>query len=107
MPATLLLLPGRAGHHHLPHAGPVRPRRPLEPTRATPQDYSADALSIFIETLPAIRNALAHGSAMLHPTVLGTFEIVADLVNQLYPVDAPAISSSVGGRNSRPPTVGK
>lgn len=52
-----------------------------------PQDYSADALSIFIETLPAIRNALAHGSSMLHPTVLGTFEIVADLVNQLYPVD--------------------
>jgi hypothetical protein len=60
-----------------------------------PQDYSADALSIFIETRPAIRNALAHGSSMLHPTVLGTFEIVADLVNQLYPVDAPAIRPRV------------
>lgn len=52
-----------------------------------PQDYSDDALSIFIETLPAIRNTYAHGSSMLHPIVLGTFEIVADLVNQLYPVD--------------------
>ena len=49
-----------------------------------PQDYSDDALSIFMETLPAIRNTYAHGSAMLHPTVLGTFEIVTDLVNQLY-----------------------
>ena len=50
-----------------------------------PQDYSDDALSIFIKTLPAIRNTYAHGSSMLHPTVLGTFEIVTDLVNQLYP----------------------
>lgn len=53
-----------------------------------PQDYSDDALSIFIETLPAIRNNYAHGSSMLHPTVLGTFEIVTDLVNQLYPADS-------------------
>lgn len=52
-----------------------------------PQDYSDDALSIFIETLPAIRNTYAHGSSMLLPTVLGTFEIVTDLVNQLYPAD--------------------
>lgn len=49
-----------------------------------PQDYSADALSIFIETLPAIRNEFAHGSSALHSTVLGTFEIVTDLVNQLH-----------------------
>lgn len=49
-----------------------------------PQDYSDDALSIFIETLPAIRNTYAHGRAMLHPTVLGTFEIVTDLINQIF-----------------------
>lgn len=49
-----------------------------------PQDYSADALAIFIETLPEIRNTYAHGSAMLHSTVLGTFEIVVDLINQLF-----------------------
>jgi hypothetical protein len=53
-----------------------------------PQDYSDDALSIFMETLPMIRNTYAHGSSMLHPTVLGTFEIVTDLVKQLYPVDS-------------------
>ena len=49
-----------------------------------PQDYSADALKIFMETLLGIRNTYAHGSAMLHPTVLGTFEIVTDLINQLF-----------------------
>lgn len=53
-----------------------------------PQDYSGDALSIFMETLPAIRNTYAHGSSMLHPTVLGTFEIVTDLVNQLYTAES-------------------
>jgi hypothetical protein len=60
-----------------------------------PQDYSDDALSIFIETLPAIRNTYAHGSSMLHSTVLGTFEIVTDLVNQLFPVDVSAMRPSV------------
>lgn len=52
-----------------------------------PQDYSDDALSVFIETLPAIRNTYAHGSSMLHSTVSGTFEIVVDLINQLFPIE--------------------
>lgn len=52
-----------------------------------PQDYSDDALSVFIQTLPKIRNAYAHGSSMLHSSVLGTFEIVTDLVNELYPAE--------------------
>ncbi len=60
-----------------------------------PQDYSDDALSIFMKTLPAIRNTYAHGSFTLNPDVLGTFEIVTDLVNQLYPADALAMGSSV------------
>lgn len=58
--------------------------------RAEPTDYSDDALSVFIETLPKIRNAHAHGSAMLHSMVLGTFEIVTDLVNQLYLAESSA-----------------
>lgn len=49
-----------------------------------PEDYAYDSLKIFGETLPQIRNEYAHGSSMLHATVLGTFEIVTDLVNQLY-----------------------
>lgn len=47
-------------------------------------DFSDDPLGIFIETLPGIRNDYAHGSATLHASVLGTFEIVSDLVNSLY-----------------------
>lgn len=51
-----------------------------------PQDYSDDPLSIYAETLPAIRNTYAHGSSMLHSQVLGSFEVVTDLVNQLFPL---------------------
>jgi hypothetical protein len=49
-----------------------------------PQDYCDDALAVFVETLPAIRNTYAHGSAMLHSSVIGTFEVVTDLINQLF-----------------------
>lgn len=59
---------------------------PVEPL---PEDYAHDSLKMFEQILPRIRNAYAHGSAMLHPTVLGTFEIVTDLVNQLFPTPAP------------------
>lgn len=57
-----------------------------DPDSAVPmeQDYSWDALATYLETLPAIRNMYAHGSSNLHATVLDTFEIVTDLVNQLF-----------------------
>lgn len=61
-----------------------------DPDSAAPmeEDYSWDALATYLETLPAIRNMYAHGSSNLHATVLGTFEIVTDLVNQLFPTSA-------------------
>lgn len=37
-----------------------------------------------VETIPFIRNELAHGSRMLHPNGLTTLAIVADLINQLF-----------------------
>lgn len=49
-------------------------------------DYSRDWMRILSESLPSIRNTYAHGSSMLHSNVLSTFEIVVDLVNQLYKV---------------------
>ena len=58
------------------------------PVVPLPEDYAHDSLEIFAKTLPFFRNTYAHGSAMLHPTVLGTFEIVTDLVNQLYPANS-------------------
>lgn len=62
-----------------------------DPDSAVPveQDYSWDALETYLETLPKIRNRYAHGSSNLHATVLGTFEIVTDLVNQLFPLPEP------------------
>jgi hypothetical protein len=61
-----------------------------DPNSAVPmeQDYAWDALETYLETLPAIRNSYAHGSSNLHATVLGTFEIVTDLINQLFPSSA-------------------
>lgn len=56
-------------------------RSAIEPL---PEDYAHDSLRIFAETVPFFRNTYAHGSSMLHSTVLGTFEVVTDLVNQLY-----------------------
>ena len=54
------------------------------------EDYRHDVLATFAETLPRVRNKHAHGGAMLHPSVLDTFEIVTDLVNHLYPADSLA-----------------
>jgi hypothetical protein len=55
---------------------------------AVPQDedYAWDTLKTYQEVLPKIRNIYAHGSSNLTANVLGTFETVADLVNQLFPL---------------------
>lgn len=59
----------------------------LDDSRIEPDehDLNGDWIGRFIESLPKIRNEYAHGSHMLHSTVLGRFEIVCDLINQLYP----------------------
>ncbi|UKD17091.1 hypothetical protein L3V59_41325 [Burkholderia aenigmatica] len=49
-----------------------------------PEDFGEDWIGVFIETLPKIRNRYAHGSDTLHNTVLRTFEIVSELINQLF-----------------------
>ncbi|OYD60466.1 UNVERIFIED_ORG: hypothetical protein BDU10_9834 [Burkholderia sp. CF145] len=56
--------------------------------KPSPEDLDNDWIGVFIDSLPKIRNAYAHGSSLLHPTVLRTFEIVSDLINQLF-VPAP------------------
>ncbi|QOT76557.1 hypothetical protein [Cupriavidus basilensis] len=53
----------------------------LQPTE---EDLRYDWISAFIDGLPKIRNEYAHGSSMLHPAVLRTFDIVCDLINQLF-----------------------
>jgi hypothetical protein len=51
----------------------------------TEDDLNCDWLRIFQETIPKIRNEYAHGSKELKHTVLHTFEMVVELINQLYP----------------------
>ena len=53
----------------------------------TSDDLNHDWIAGFVEFLPLIRNTYAHGSEMLYPTVLHTFGIVCELINQLYPED--------------------
>ncbi len=56
--------------------------------KPSPEDLDHDWIGVFIDSLPKIRNAYGHGSSLLHPTVLRTFEIVSDLINQLF-IPAP------------------
>lgn len=51
----------------------------------TEADLQYDWLDNFVRTIPRIRNDYAHGSSTLHHTVLHTFDVVSQLINQLYP----------------------
>ncbi|WP_181259315.1 hypothetical protein [Pseudoduganella armeniaca] len=48
------------------------------------QDRDYDYLAILKETLPAIRNSLAHGSTNLSHQVLGIFVLVQEILDQVY-----------------------
>jgi hypothetical protein len=56
-----------------------------EPLIITEEDRNWDLLQTLIETIPSLRNELAHGSSMLTNQVLGNIELVAEILNQLYP----------------------
>lgn len=47
-------------------------------------DRNWDYLKILKKNLPDRRNYYAHGSTMLHNQVLGTFETVSEIINQIY-----------------------
>ena len=44
-----------------------------------------DHVQHLIDTANKVRNIYAHGTSMLHPNVLHTFEMVSEFINQLYP----------------------
>lgn len=50
-----------------------------------PEDQQWDLVRGLPDSLPTIRNELAHGSSMLTNHVLGTIELVAEILNQLFP----------------------
>lgn len=49
-----------------------------------PQQIKSYA-EILIDAMPYLRNALAHGSAMLHPGGASSVRICAEFINQLFP----------------------
>ncbi len=53
--------------------------------QASEADFNYDWLGAFIDSIPAIRNDYAHGSKTLKHSVLHTFEVVTEIINQLYP----------------------
>jgi hypothetical protein len=55
------------------------------PVEITPEDQRWDLVAVLRESLPHTRNTLAHGSTMLTNQVLGTIELVAEILGQLYP----------------------
>ena len=50
----------------------------------TAEEFNFDWIGHFIQHIPVQRNSHAHGTTSLYPNVLWTFEIVAELINQLF-----------------------
>lgn len=52
---------------------------------STPEEEDAQRYcKVLLDTMPYLRNDLAHGSRTLHPGGVGTLAICADLINQLF-----------------------
>lgn len=64
-----------------------------EPVNVTPEDQSWDLVQLLRTGLPDLRNELAHGSSMLTNQVLGTIELVAEILSQIYAPDSGAMVS--------------
>lgn len=52
----------------------------------TDDDRNLNYVKIILEALPETRNPYAHGTSMLHNKVLGSIELVSEIINQIYPV---------------------
>lgn len=53
--------------------------------QVTDIDRNLGYINDLIEILPKFRNNYAHGSKMLHNHVLGTIQLVSEIINQIYP----------------------
>ncbi|MEZ2308904.1 hypothetical protein AB6809_19900 [Paraburkholderia sp. RCC_158] len=67
-----------------------------EPVNITPEDQNWDLVQILRKSLPNLRNELAHGSSMLTNQVLGTIELVAEVLCQIY---APELGATASDAN--------
>lgn len=53
--------------------------------QVTDIDRNLGYIKDLIEILPKFRNKYAHGSKMLHNNVLGTIQLVSEIINQIFP----------------------
>lgn len=53
--------------------------------QVTDIDRNIGYINDLIDILPKFRNNYAHGSKMLHNNVLGTIQLVSEIINQIYP----------------------
>jgi hypothetical protein len=56
-----------------------------KPLEVLPEDQRWDLVAVLRDSMPSLRNQLAHGSPMLTRHVLVTLELVAEILGQLYP----------------------
>jgi len=68
-----------------------------QPVDITPEDQNWDLVNLLRKSLPGLRNELAHGSSMLTNQVLGTIELVAEILSQIYVPDSGAPVSEASG----------
>lgn len=54
----------------------------------TAEDLDCDYVKMLPGLLPMVRNDYAHGSTQLHNWALRSFQIVSQIINQLYPKPA-------------------
>lgn len=55
------------------------------------EDRDHEYLAILLKTLPWLRNLYAHGTTSLDNQALGVIELVAEIINQIFPkLDAPS-----------------
>ena len=52
--------------------------------RVTPEDLDWDYLKTLPDLVPKLRNKYAHGSTMLHNWSLQSFQLVSEIINQLW-----------------------
>ncbi len=50
------------------------------------EDTDKSYVETLVDTMPKLRNQLAHGSRMLHNSGLSSLRICADFINQLFPL---------------------
>ena len=63
--------------------------------QVTDIDRNFDYINKLIGYLPKLRNDYAHGSKTLHNRVLGTIQVVSEIINQIYPETTMSPSDTV------------